>query len=148
MGASRGGGSATRGDATTSRGKREGRVIRGNMTTRGCIKRWWRIKRLWSNGKPHTNQPGKWEATARQESRGANMRGREVTQLWVTGQPSGTSKRCQHVKSSSSTLLINKTCCGRRSSPDALPFSPLTDALNGYFFLDNPIFPTTCDYSK
>jgi hypothetical protein len=38
-GALRGVGGATRGDATTSRGKREGGAMRGDMTTRQHVKR-------------------------------------------------------------------------------------------------------------
>jgi hypothetical protein len=66
-GASRGRGSAMRGDATTSQGKQEGSATRSDMTTRRRVKRWWHIKRLWRNEKPRDNQLGKWEATACQE---------------------------------------------------------------------------------
>jgi hypothetical protein len=65
--ASRGQCGATRGDATTSRGKREGGATRGDTTTRQCVERRLRVKRLQHDKKPCDNQPGKWEATARQE---------------------------------------------------------------------------------
>jgi hypothetical protein len=58
-------GGATRGDATTSRGKQDGGATRDDTTTRRRVKRQWRIKRLWRNKKPRYNQPGKWEVTAR-----------------------------------------------------------------------------------
>jgi hypothetical protein len=66
-GVSRGGGSAKRGDATTSQGKQEGSATRGHTTTRWRIKRQLCIKRLRRDEKQCDNQPGKWEATARQE---------------------------------------------------------------------------------
>jgi hypothetical protein len=66
-GTSRGGGGTTRGDATTSQGKQEGGATRGDTTTRRHVKRWWRVKRLQHDEKPHDNQPGKREATAHQE---------------------------------------------------------------------------------
>ncbi len=65
VGASRGRGSATRGDATTSWGKQEGSATRCNTATRWHIKSWWHIKRLQHDEKPRNNQPSKWEATAR-----------------------------------------------------------------------------------
>jgi hypothetical protein len=63
----RGVGGATRGDATTSRGKRDGSATRSNAATGQCVKRWWRIKRLQHDKKPHNNQPNEWEASAHQE---------------------------------------------------------------------------------
>jgi hypothetical protein len=56
-----------RGDATTTRGKREGGAMRDDTTTRLRVERRLRIKQLWRDEKPCENQPGKWEATARQE---------------------------------------------------------------------------------
>jgi hypothetical protein len=64
--APRGRGGVTRGDATTSQGKQEGSAMRGNTTTRWCIKRRWQIKRLWHDKKPRNNQRGVWEAKVRQ----------------------------------------------------------------------------------
>jgi hypothetical protein len=55
----------TRGDATTTQGKQEGGTMRDDMTTRLHIERQLHVKWLRHNEKPHKNQPGKWEATAR-----------------------------------------------------------------------------------
>jgi hypothetical protein len=52
------------GTTTTSRGKREGGATRGDTTTRRCVERQWRVKRLLCNEMPCNNQPGIWEATA------------------------------------------------------------------------------------
>ncbi len=60
----RGGGSATRGDATNNRGKQEGGETIGNTTTRLHVERRLRIKRLRHNEKPCKKQPGEWEVTA------------------------------------------------------------------------------------
>ncbi len=66
-GASRGGGGAMRGDATTGQGKQEGSAARGNTTTRQRIERQWCVNRLWRNEEPSNNHLGKWEAMAHQE---------------------------------------------------------------------------------
>jgi hypothetical protein len=39
----------------------------GDTTTRWCVERQWRVKRLWRDEKPRDNQPGEWEAKERQE---------------------------------------------------------------------------------
>ncbi len=92
-GALSGRGGATRGDATTSRGKVEGGATSGDTTTRRCVEREWRIKRLWHNKKPRDNQPGEWEVKARQEVAALAKALAEQWQRWVRQQ--STKKRQQ-----------------------------------------------------
>jgi hypothetical protein len=90
-GALSGRGGAKRGDVTTSRGKKEGGTESRDSTTRRCIERRWHVKRLWHDKKPRGNQPGKWEAKARQEMDALAKALAEQWQWWVRQQ--STKKR-------------------------------------------------------
>jgi hypothetical protein len=60
--------------------------MRGDTTTRQCIKRQWRIKRLWCDKRPHKNQLGEWEAKARQKVAALVKASTEQLQWWVRQQ--------------------------------------------------------------
>ncbi len=62
------------------------------MTTRLCVERRWRVKRLWRDEKPRDNQPGEWEAKARQEVAVLAKELAEKWQRWVRQQSSKERK--------------------------------------------------------
>jgi hypothetical protein len=73
-----------------TKGKRKLEV---DTTTRRRIKRQWHVKQLWHNKKLRDNQPGEWEAKARQEVAALAKALAEQLQLWVRQQ--STKKRQQ-----------------------------------------------------
>ncbi len=85
-GALSGRGGATRGNATTSRGKWEGGATRSDMTTKQHVERQWHIKRLLRDKKPRDNQPGEWETKAHWKVAALAKASAEQWQRWVRHQ--------------------------------------------------------------